>query len=167
MRTRGTAFLLRSSGEATQKLAGPLNALHRLVRFPLTHALGCPSVTRRWKGPRGQTLEIVSVCRRERKQALFHTSPAQTWLHLLSGEFPHGTWWIQGGSVVSLAWVEEAVWLLLLPKQFSSLGEHQRHGERRGADFPAAYWVNAGSSISLKGWLDFAGLRHLSKHKLL
>lgn len=37
------------------------------------------------------------------------------------------------------------------PKQFSSPGEEkdQRHEEKGGADFPPAYWVNAGSSISL------------------
>ena len=144
-----------------------LTALSHLVRFALT-ALGCPSLTRRWKGPRGQTLEIVSVCRRERKQALFHSSLARAWLHLLSREFPHCAWWIQGGAVVSLAWLEEAV-CLLLPKQLSSAGEErdQRHEEKGGADFPPAHRVNAWSSISLKGWLDCAGRRHLNKHKLL
>lgn len=70
------------------EIGSAVNALSRFVRFPLT-ALGCLSMTRRWKGPCGQTLEIVNDCQRERKQVLFHTSLAQTWLHLLSGEFPH------------------------------------------------------------------------------
>lgn len=65
------------SGEATQELAELLMlSAPRLVRFPLT-ALGCPSLTRRRKGPRRQTLEIVSDCQRERKQALFYSSLAQ------------------------------------------------------------------------------------------
>lgn len=58
-----TVYFLRTSGEVMHKLAGDLNALSCLVPFPLI-VLGCPSLTRRWKGPRGQTLEIVSDCRK-------------------------------------------------------------------------------------------------------
>ncbi len=160
-------FLFANVRRGHAELGRTLNALSRSVRFPLS-ALGCPSLTRRWKGARGQTLEILSACRREGKQTPFRTPFAQTWLHLLSEEFSHCAWRTQGGSVVSLAGMEEAVGLLL-PKLFSSPGEEedQRHEEKGGADFPPSYWVNAGSSISLKGWLDCVGRRHLSKHKLL
>lgn len=69
-------------------------------------------------------LRSSATVKKEMKQGLFHMSPAQTWLHLLSEEFPQFTWWIEERPVP----LTGDVWRLLL-KQFSSPREEkdQRH----------------------------------------
>lgn len=79
----------------------PFNAGSRSVRFPLA-ALGCPSLTSDGKGPRSpNSWDRQHLSKRKETSAVSYIF-AQMWLHLVSGEFPHCAWWIQGGSVVSL-----------------------------------------------------------------
>lgn len=73
---------------------GWLHILSHLVQFPLTHCTWLP-LPQKAIGSSIQFIGIVSVCWWEKKQVLFHTYLAQTWLPLLSGEFPGCTWWIQ------------------------------------------------------------------------
>lgn len=94
-------FYLQTSGKA-EKLAG-FFLTPSLVR-PDFHSLhlAAPHWRGDGKGPRGpSSWDRQRLSKRKETSAVSYVF-AQTWLHLLSGEFPHCAWWIQGGSVVSL-----------------------------------------------------------------
>lgn len=139
---------------------GWLNVLSRLVQFPLTHCSWLP-VPEKAIGSSTQLFGIVSACRKKKETSavscIFGLNAAPLTVKRISSLH------VMSSRRIShfIAWMSEAVWLLL-PKQSSSPREEKdpRHEEKGQADF------SAGSSISLNGWLDCAGLRHLSKHKL-
>lgn len=146
-----------ASGKATQKLAGPLM---------LSPPFGPVSTRYTW-------LPLAD-------KAMERSTRTDSWdrQRLLKGEETTAVSYVFGPNVAPLTVrrisslcvmnsrrisrltrrVEEAVWLPL-PK-------HQKKRKMKGRR-RKEHWVNAGSSISLKGRLDCAGLRHLSKHKLL
>lgn len=116
---------------------------------------------RSWQGPflfwssppvDRQTLETASNHGRERKQVLFRVSPAQMWLHLMSGEFPQRAWWTQGQMSFHLrGWRRPSG--CCYQNSFPHPEERKiKDEEEETPRCTLAYWVKAESSIFLKGW---------------
>lgn len=114
-----------------------------------------------------QTLDTVSICRRERKRAIFirlrpklGSTYCQKNFHTLRDEFK------KDPSSHSQEWRRPSDCCYQNSFPHPEKERHQSHEERGGADFPPHHWVNAGSYLS-EGMIRLYWTPSLSKHEFL